>query len=223
MVLTLSFLGGCTGSSKPELSSSQILEKYVAFKADVEEEAQRINSESLAVQAFKDKKALDLSANPYFTQNFYYDIHGNNISGNEETLRGTVAYQRLMGHLQYFSTLGLEGDTPVLSVISKLIDNSSEDSFIGIDRLICPVERFSSALDLNSSSRVLLIDSGKTVVDLTNNFGYPVEDLGENLQEIIKMTSTLEETKGVIILEGPDLAGTYSYQTGDGVCVLMEK
>ena len=188
----------------------------------MDEAAQKINTDPKTLQAFTDKKPLDLMNNEYFTQNFYYDIQGNPINSKRATLRDTIAYQRFLGHLLFYSTLSREGDKPVISIISKLID-PNEYKYIGINQLISPLNKFKDELEIPDNSKILLMDPGKIIVDLTNMKCYELDEVDQELRNIIIATSALEETKGKVTLKEPELEGNYNYETGEGVCIFVQK
>ncbi len=213
LLAILIVFSSCSKSDKSELSIeelNQINNAYSQFYNSFNEGiAQLDNNDAI-------KADIETRTTPKiedFTNIEVYDIQGNAPDGR--TIRDTVPYQRLMGHMDYYSYLEIIDGSGYLSAVIKIYDYKYSDPFRGILKVSKSLDEFFE--QNNYALPYYLLDSTKNFVKSDNTSIVLNEENLNELNEQLKAISSLQEISGNIELNFQGIPTNFNYFIKNGI------
>lgn len=214
---------GCQRGPDFTVELDDLAARYGTIRSQVWEEGEVLSLSPEIIESYRNNSPVPLPENSVFTSGQFYDIQGHALDGSGATLRDTVPYQRLMGHLDYYTYLEDIDGTAHQSIIIKMWDPDPDLvplKFIGILKLSLSLD---SVLEKDAATQdMLIMDSSKSIVILDDDT--VTTDLEEDpvLNGFFKDISLLNEREGTDRISQSDLAGEYQYKITDGFVVLKK-
>lgn len=216
-LFVLLILSSCSLNEK-KTDLNKVIESYIEFKEKLENEVKTLSESEEIISRFEN--------NQFPTDQYenlgpvsYFDIQGTMINGYE-SIRDTIAYTRLMGHLDYFSEIIPGSDRANLMVIAKVY--SHEPKFIGIICFHVNLNGYLQELD-DQDRKSYLLDTGRFYLDLSNDTAYEIPEENENFRKLKLEAQTFENDSGRIFLSDNFLNGEYYYLIENGIAAFSNE
>lgn len=216
LILIILLITGCdnkNSSKKINYSEEEILsilDNFINYRNDLDEEISELVSRPEVVESFKDNNFETLNFIYPFNNFSIYDIQGYSVN-SDQNIRDTISYKRIMGHLDYFNILSIEESEAYYFILIKVYDET-RTQFLGLINFEIPLNDFLE--QFNDISGIYIMDSNKLPINISNKsiLEIPINDL----EIIVKKLNAIEENKGSFF----DGNETLNYFTKEGLALI---